>query len=71
MKRTMAPTRPIDDQLCEQDQTVMVADTAGSTSVMEVLDNGLMTRKLERLRDAVELRKDHTKIPEKKDPTIV
>ena len=43
----------------------------GSTSVMEVLDNGVMVKKLERFRDIEELRSDHGSQPEKKDGEFV
>lgn len=49
----------------------MVSDVGGSTNVVDVLDNGIMVKKIERPRDVLELRKEHATLDSKKDPTIV
>jgi hypothetical protein len=43
----------------------------GSVSVMEVRDNGIMARRLERYSEAEELRKSHGEILKPKDDGIV
>jgi hypothetical protein len=43
----------------------------GGTSVMQVLDNGVMVKKLERYEQIEDLRSDHASIPERKDGEFV
>lgn len=59
--RQILDARPPEGPLCPKGHRT-VAKTQGSTSVMEVLDNGLMPRRVERYRDINELRKSHAEI---------
>lgn len=51
-------------------ENLMSRETEGSTSVMESLDNGVMPRKVERLRDIEDLRHDHATINDDKDKVV-
>lgn len=63
------PTCPNEE--CGAYQSPMIRETGGSTSVMETRDNGAMPRKLERARDAEELRRDHAELSNPKKPVIL
>jgi len=69
--RKFFKTRPDRPPLCSQDGNIMVEVVQGSTSVMEVLDNGAMTRKVERFRDIEDLRHQHAKSVDPKDEHLV
>ena len=69
--RRLLVERPKEDVLCQDDGAVLESLTKGSTSVMEVLDNGIMPKRVERYRDAVELRKQHAGSTTPKDESII
>lgn len=71
VERVLLPERPKEPHLCDRCQTPMKTVTGGSTSVMDTLDNGVMSKKLVRYKDAEELGKQHARLPLPKDPDIV
>lgn len=65
--RTLSDDQNPEALQCQNCFQAMSRDTGGSTSVMEVLDNGIMARKVERYRDIEDLRHDHGTLTQKKD----
>lgn len=58
---------------CSKCDVDLVTDSRVSSGVVEVLDNGLMPKKVERLENVQDLRRDHAKVdaPISGDPEIV
>jgi hypothetical protein len=69
-RRVLADIRP-EEPKCKVDGEPMITDIGGSTSVLDRLDNGVMTRVLERPRDYLELRHSHNELVTKEDEHII
>ena len=68
----LGDTRPVGKK-CKKCDVDLRTDSQVSSAVIEVLDNGLMPNKVERLENITELRKDHSLVdaPPSGDPEIV
>lgn len=68
-KLLLKPERASKPQTCATCDTVMVRNPKPPTSmVKETLDNGIMSRRVERLADIEEIGKERSKIKEDRGP---
>lgn len=65
----LKPERALEPMPCATCGSVMIRKPQPPTSmVKEVLDNGLMSRKIERLANAEEIGRDRSKVKEDREP---
>jgi phage terminase large subunit GpA-like protein len=67
--RILADTRPTTEKTCNKDGSVLVSENEVSSMVKERLDNGIMPKAVERIKDVEQMVKERSQ--DVKDPGLV